>query len=109
MKISTGLILVSIVCLMSVTACHKKKTNNDSHDWKLVWSDEFDYTGLPDDSKWNYDVDGNSYGWGNQELQWYTTGKSENTHCDGDFLHITAQKEENKEDRSEESRVGKDC
>ncbi|NBP69445.1 MAG: glycoside hydrolase family 16 protein [Cytophagia bacterium] len=38
---------------------------------KLVWSDEFDYTGIPDTTKWNYDVGGNN-GWGNNELQVYT-------------------------------------
>jgi beta-glucanase (GH16 family) len=35
-----------------------------------VWSDEFDYTGLPVESKWNYDIGGS--GWGNNELQYYT-------------------------------------
>ena len=23
-------------------------------EWSLVWSDEFDYTGLPNEEKWNY-------------------------------------------------------
>lgn len=27
-------------------------------EWKLVWSDEFNYKGLPDDKKWGYDVGG---------------------------------------------------
>ena len=31
-------------------------------EWKLVWADEFNYTGLPDSSKWLYDTGGN--GWG---------------------------------------------
>ncbi len=39
-------------------------------DYRLVWSDEFDYEGAPDETKWNYNVGGN--GWGNQELQYYT-------------------------------------
>jgi beta-glucanase (GH16 family) len=42
---------------------------------KMVWSDEFNYTGFPDSSKWNYDL-GNgcpdNCGWGNHELQTYT-------------------------------------
>ena len=29
----------------------------------LVWSDEFDYSGLPDPLKWSFDTDGNSTGW----------------------------------------------
>lgn len=39
--------------------------------WKLVWSDNFNNRGLPDTSKWNYDI-GNINGWGNNELQYYT-------------------------------------
>lgn len=42
---------------------------------KLIWSDEFEMTGSPDFSKWNYDVgDGcpDNCGWGNNELQYYT-------------------------------------
>jgi len=31
----------------------------------MVWSDEFDYTGLPDSTKWIYDTEENSEGWGN--------------------------------------------
>jgi beta-glucanase (GH16 family) len=42
--------------------------------YDLVWSDEFDYEGLPDDTKWNYDVGGS--GWGNHELQYYTPDKN---------------------------------
>ncbi|MDV7394812.1 hypothetical protein RZS08_25730, partial [Arthrospira platensis SPKY1] len=33
------------------------------------WADEFDYEGLPDPSKWDYDIGGG--GWGNNELQYY--------------------------------------
>jgi len=39
------------------------------HD-SLVWSDEFNGTGLPDGSKWNYDLGSN--GFGNNEIQEYT-------------------------------------
>jgi hypothetical protein len=31
---------------------------------RLVWADEFNYTGLPDPAKWSYDVGG--HGWGNK-------------------------------------------
>jgi len=44
--------------------------------WKLVWSDEFKSDGLPDPSKWGYDVGGQ--GWGNNELQYYTQSRKEN-------------------------------
>ena len=42
--------------------------------YKLVWSDEFEYEGLPDSDKWGYDVGGN--GWGNNELQYYTADEN---------------------------------
>lgn len=37
---------------------------------KLLWSEEFDYTGLPQNELWNFVVAGN--GFGNDELQYYT-------------------------------------
>lgn len=44
----------------------------DALTYELVWSDEFDYEGAPDETKWNYDTGGS--GWGNNELQYYTEG-----------------------------------
>ncbi len=41
-------------------------------EWQLIWNDEFGYTGLPDSTKWSYDTEGNSWGWGNNEAQYYT-------------------------------------
>ena len=41
----------------------------DSSKMNLVWNDEFDYSGVPDTSKWKYQT-GKS-GWGNNELQNY--------------------------------------
>ncbi len=58
---------------------------------KLVWSDEFNYTGLPDSTKWGYDVGG--HGWGNNELQFYTKSKPENARVEGGHLVIEARKE----------------
>jgi len=59
--------------------------------WELVWSDEFDYTGLPDAARWSYDIGGN--GWGNAEEQYYTDRRRENARVDGDHLIIEARKE----------------
>jgi hypothetical protein len=44
--------------------------------YQLVWSDEFDHAGLPDPANWTYDVGGN--GWGNNELEYYTSNRLEN-------------------------------
>ena len=58
---------------------------------QLAWSDEFNYTGLPDSTKWTYDVGGS--GWGNQELQYYTKRRSENARVEGGNLIIEARRE----------------
>ncbi len=58
---------------------------------KLVWSDEFNYNGLPDTAKWGYDVGG--HGWGNNELQYYTSGKTANARVENGNLVIEARKE----------------
>ncbi len=49
---------------------------NNNKKTGLIWSDEFSYNGLPDSSKWSYDIgDGcpQLCGWGNNELQYYTS------------------------------------
>jgi len=60
----------------------------------LVWSDEFDYTGLPDASKWSYDTDGNANGWGNNEKEYYTNGRIQNAEVKGGYLYINTIKED---------------
>lgn len=59
---------------------------------KLVWSDEFNKSGLPDSAKWGYDVGGN--GWGNNELQYYTARRPENVRIENGTLFIEARKED---------------
>ncbi|MFZ9240111.1 MAG: glycoside hydrolase family 16 protein [Chitinophagaceae bacterium] len=59
--------------------------------WKLVWSDEFKKDGLPDPSKWGYDVGG--HGWGNNELQYYTQSRKENARVENGKLIIEARRE----------------
>eukprot|EP00565_Helicotheca_tamesis_P001902 CAMPEP_0185725334 /NCGR_PEP_ID=MMETSP1171-20130828/1619_1 /TAXON_ID=374046 /ORGANISM="Helicotheca tamensis, Strain CCMP826" /LENGTH=540 /DNA_ID=CAMNT_0028393439 /DNA_START=149 /DNA_END=1771 /DNA_ORIENTATION=- len=57
---------------------------------KLVWSDEFDTEGLPDPALWDYDIGG--WGWGNNELQYYTD-RPENAYISNGVLNIRAVKE----------------
>ena len=61
-----------------------------------VWSDEFNYTGLPDATKWDYDIGGS--GWGNNELEYYTNSINNAGVANGK-LTITARKE-TKENRN---------
>jgi len=63
-------------------------SENDKDKWKLVWSDEFNYEGLPDSSKWSYDVGG--HGWGNNEKQFYLDRSLENSSVKDGKLQITA-------------------
>ncbi|MDO5607597.1 MAG: glycoside hydrolase family 16 protein [Capnocytophaga sp.] len=57
--------------------------------WRLAWSDEFDYDGLPDPGKWSYE-----HGFvRNNEPQYYTKGRAENAVVRGGMLIITARKE----------------
>ena len=58
---------------------------------ELVWADEFDYTGLPDDTKWSCEVGGG--GWGNNELEYYTDKRLENARVADGVLTIEARKE----------------
>lgn len=59
--------------------------------FELVWNDEFNYNGLPDSTKWSFEV-GNS-GWGNNELQYYTSARLENARVEDSVLIIEARKE----------------
>ncbi|OUR90834.1 glucan endo-1,3-beta-D-glucosidase [Flavobacteriales bacterium 34_180_T64] len=54
----------------------------------LIWSDEFDTNGAPDNSNWTYDL--GAGGWGNDELQTYTNN-AENVTVEDGFLKITAK------------------
>jgi beta-glucanase (GH16 family) len=81
------LLLLSISCVVLIQA-YSQSANKD---WRLVWSDEFNYKGLPDSTKWTYDVGG--HGWGNNELQYYTRKKLNNARVENGKLIIEARKE----------------
>ncbi|MEO3404441.1 glycoside hydrolase family 16 protein [Mucilaginibacter sp. CAU 1740] len=57
--------------------------------WKLVWSDEFNYTGPPDSTKWGYERATHR----SHEEQVYTDRKK-NVYVKNGFLTITGYKEE---------------
>ncbi|MFN4147566.1 MAG: family 16 glycosylhydrolase [Runella sp.] len=58
---------------------------------KPIWQDEFDKNGLPDSTKWDYDVGG--HGWGNNELQFYTKANLKNARVADGKLIIEAIRE----------------
>src|SRR5260221_14023295 len=81
------ILLVSLVSISGISQSKKSSTKK----WKLVWGDEFNYTGLPDSTRWNYDVGG--HGWGNDELEFYTQKRMENARVENGSLIIEARKE----------------
>lgn len=58
-------------------------------EWKLVWSDEFNYQGLPDPSTWGYEEGFVR----NHELQYYTRERKENVRVENGMLTIEGRKE----------------
>ena len=61
--------------------------------YRLVWSDEFEVDGLPNAARWGYDTERNRLGWYNNELQYYSAARLENTAVSGGRLRITARQE----------------
>jgi beta-glucanase (GH16 family) len=76
--------LILIMCLLALSV----QKNEPS--WKLVWADEFNYNGLPDSTKWGYDV-----GYiANNELQYYMKKRIENSRVVDGHLLIIGRKEQ---------------
>lgn len=67
--------------------------NMTGESWSLVWSDEFEGKGLVDSTKWAYNV--GNWGWGNNELQYYTANDMLNARQENGALIIEAHKNEN--------------
>jgi beta-glucanase (GH16 family) len=61
---------------------------------RLVWSDDFEVAGLPDAAKWSYDTARNSAGWYNNELQYYSSARADNSRVENGMLVITARRED---------------
>lgn len=75
-------LLLSAIVMMATTAV-------PATEWKLVWSDEFDYTGLPDKTKWDYE-EGLVR---NFEGQYYQRERLENSRVENGVLVIEGRKE----------------
>src|SRR4051812_3788381 len=91
----TPWILLQAACSAIVPSDSPVTTTQGGKDggWKLVWSDEFDGSGLPDPAKWAYDTEHNKKGWFNNERQYYSRERLENARVENGKLSITARKE----------------
>ena len=63
-------------------------TPDNYPNYSLIWSDEFNGSSLSSD--WVHEIGNGSWGWGNNELQFY---KEENTVVEDGLLKITAKEE----------------
>jgi beta-glucanase (GH16 family) len=94
MEVAMQRIIVYIILLVILAACAGVEPTPFSittpgGTWDLVWSDEFDYEGLPDPEKWGYEV-----GYiRNDELQYYTEKRKENARVEDGMLIIEARKD----------------
>lgn len=70
---------------------------------KLIWNDEFRGKGLPDSTKWCYDLGG--HGFGNEELQFYTQNRLKNARLENGNLIIEARKERWEENKYTSARL----
>ena len=77
-------VLTSLILFVLLAACSQPP------EYKLVWSDEFDYQGLPDSTKWTYEE-----GYiRNKELQYYTRARLENARVENGVLVIETRKDD---------------
>lgn len=58
----------------------------------IIWADEFNVDGDPDQTKWAYDLGTGDWGWGNNESQHYTN-RADNVKVENGVLKITSRKE----------------
>jgi len=97
---NSNLFLKSFVCFMLAAGAATAAEEG----WRLVWSDEFKQPdgSRPDPSKWKYDIGGG--GWGNRELEYYTSRKK-NARIEGGRLIIEARREKYKNSRITSARL----
>ncbi len=86
------LLIIAFSC-SSLIIKESNYQKSDKYEKILVWSEEFEYSGLPDKTKWNFETEGNAWGWGNGEDQFYTEGRLENARVENGILKITALEE----------------
>ena len=94
-SILTALILFLGIGI-AMQSCTLGKGSSKDDNYELVWSDEFDYTGYPDSTKWRYAIgDGcpDLCGWGNNELQYYTRRSLKNARVADGLLTIEVHSE----------------
>ena len=75
------------------TSCSTDEKQTVVTKTQLVMSDEFNVDGAPNSELWSYNIGTGSNGWGNNELQYYTSRPS-NIKVENGMLNITARNEQ---------------
>lgn len=73
-KINT--LFVVGAAFLAINSCQRDATQNlPDRNWSLVWSDEFNAAAgsSPNAANWSFDIGTGNSGWGNQELEYYTS------------------------------------
>ncbi len=78
-----------------ISSCRNTSTTSivpydSTKHYSLIWNDEFNYTGLPDSSKWGYETGFIR----NHEAQYYTKSRPENARVENGMLVIESRKED---------------
>ena len=85
--------IASVMCFISfLSGCSVDEKQKVTSYTNLVMQDEFSTDGALNNSLWNYDIGTGSNGWGNNELEYYTS-RPENVKIENGMLKITAIKE----------------
>ena len=78
-----------LACAAALASCTSSRNVASHSKAKLIWSDEFSYKGLPDSTKWGYEVGLVR----NKEKQYYTNARIENAHVENGCLVIESLRE----------------
>lgn len=82
----------AVTFLLATTACAGESGAPEGY--RLVWSDEFSSGTLPDPAKWDYDTNRNKDGWWNNEAQYYSKARPENSRVEDGHLIIETRIED---------------
>lgn len=93
--IKYSILTLTLISSAVFVSCELDETQEVVTKTNLVWEDNFDVDGAPNPSLWTYDLgdgtlQGLPAGWGNNELQMYTSN-AENVRVENGMLVITAR------------------
>lgn len=83
--------MIAVVALPFVVRLFVGTVAAAETNWNIVWNDEFNGS-LIDTNHWTFDIGNGANGWGNNELEYYTS-RPQNAYINNGLLHIVARNE----------------